>query len=190
MKIDVFLYGYYGFSHLRAIIYRLLTGIRFKSVGKNLKIFGARAMKIGDGLSLGDGCWIHAVTKYKGIEYSPSLNIGDDVSFSDSVHVSCISEIRIGSGTLVGSGVYIGDHSHGPTNLSPADRVVPPALRPLAEAAPILIGDNVWIGDGARILAGSVIPDGSIVGANSVVKAKFTEPGVIAGVPASMKRRF
>jgi acetyltransferase-like isoleucine patch superfamily enzyme len=63
-------------------------------------------------------------------------------------------------------------------------------LRPLAEAAPILIGDNVWIGDGARILAGSVIPAGSIVGANSVVKAKFTEPGVIAGAPASMKRRF
>ncbi len=190
MKIDVFLYGYYGFSRFRSILYRLLTGIQFRSVGKNFKIFGARAMKIGEGLSLGDGCWLHAVTSYKGFRHSPALIIGDGVSLSDAVHVSCIKEIRIGSGTLVGSGVYIGDHSHGATKLTPADMRVPPALRPLSEAAPIWIGDNVWIGDGARILAGSVIPDGSIVGANSVVKAKFTEPGVIAGVPASMKKRF
>lgn len=190
MKTDFFLYKYYGFSRLRAIFYRLLTGIRFRTAGKNLKIFGARVMKIGEGLSLGDGCWLHAVTSYKGIRYTPSLLIGNDVSFSDAVHVSCIKEIRIGSGTLVGSGVYIGDHSHGATKLTPADMRVSPALRPLSEAAPIWIGDNVWIGDGARILAGSVIPDGSIVGANSVVKAKFTEPGVIAGVPASMKKRF
>lgn len=190
MEIDLFLYGYYGFCRLRAIFYRLLTGIRFSSVGINLKIFGAHTIKVGHGLSLGDSCWIHAVMKYKGVEYSPCLYIGDNVSFSDLVHISCVKEIRIGSGTLVGSGVYIGDHSHGITNLKPADMRVPPAFRPLSEEAPIWIGDNVWIGDGAKILAGSVIPDGSIVGANSVVKAKFTEPGVIAGVPASMKKRF
>lgn len=190
MRIDIFLYGYYGLSRFRAIFYRCLTGLRFKSVGRQLKIFGFRTMVIGEGLSLGDGCWLHAVTSYKGDRYSPSLVIGNDVSFSDSVHVSCVKEIRIGGGTLVGSGVYIGDHSHGATDLSPADMLIPPALRPLSEAAPILIGQNVWIGDGARILAGSVIPDGSIVGANSVVKAKFTEPGLIAGVPASLKRKF
>lgn len=190
MKIDFFLYLYYGVSRCRAVFYRLITGKNFKSIGRSPKIFGIDCMKIGKYLSMGDDCWIHAVTKYKGVVYTPSLIIGDDVSFSDSVHVSCVNEIRIDSGTLVGSCVYIGDHSHGPTNLSFADRLVPPALRPLTESAPILIGANVWIGDGSIILAGAVIPDGSIVGANSVVKAKFIEPGVIAGAPASIRKRF
>lgn len=190
MSFDPFVYFYYGLARARAIIFRFLTGFRFKSVGCRLKIFGVYSMKIGSGLSLGDGCWIHAVTSYKGVRYSPLLTIGENVSFSDGVHVSCAKEIRIGSGTLIGSWVYIGDHSHGTTDLSAADIKIPPALRPLSDEMPILIGDNVWIGDGARILAGACIPDGSIVGANAVVKSKFSESGIIAGAPASMKKRF
>lgn len=169
---------------------RLVTGIEFKSVGRSLKLFGASSMKLGQRLSLGDDCWLHAVGSYKGVIHSPLLTIGDDVSFSDAVHVSCISKITIGSGTLIGSGVYIGDHSHGSTNLTRADMAIPPALRFLSDAAPIYIGDNVWIGDGVRILAGSVIPSGSIVGANSVVNAEFSVPGIIAGLPAVLKRSF
>ena len=190
MKIDFFLYAYYGFSRCRAVFYRLITGKNFKSIGRSPKIFGVRSMRIGKNFSMGDDCWLHAINKYKGLEYFPSLIIGANVAFSDAVHVSCITEIRIGSGTLIGSSVYIGDHSHGPTNLSSTDRKISPALRPLTEAATILIGDNVWIGDGARILAGSVIPDGSIIGANAVVNSKFTEAGIIVGIPASMKKRF
>ena len=190
MNFDFFMYIYYGLARARAVFYRLVTGFGFKSVGSHLKIFCTHAMKIGDGLSVGDGCWIQAVTSYKGNRYTPLLMIGSDVSFSDGVHVSCVKEIRIGSGTLVGSTVYIGDHSHGTTDLSASDMKVPPALRPLSDAAPIWIGDNVWIGDGARILAGAHIPDGSVVGANSVVKARFADSGIIAGAPASMKKKF
>lgn len=184
------MYLYYGLARIRALFFRLLTGFKFRSAGVHLKIFGVHSMQIGDGFSLGDDCWIHAVTSYKGNRYSPTLIIGNDVSFSDRVHVSCIKEIRIGSGTLIGSTVYIGDHSHGTTNLGATDIKIPPALRPLSDAAPIWIGENVWIGDGAKILPGAYIPAGSIVGANSVVKAKFDEPGIIAGAPASMKKRF
>lgn len=190
MKPDPFLYLYYGISRIRAMLLSRLTGLSIKSAGKNLKIFGSSFMKVGESLSLGDGCWLHAVASYKGEKYFPSLTIGNNVSFSDAVHVSCIEEIRIGSGTLVGSNVYIGDHSHGTTNLSRSDLATPPALRPLSDSVPIFIGENVWIGDGAKILAGSSIPSGSIVGANSVVNSRFSSPGIIAGAPASMKRVF
>lgn len=190
MRIDLFFYSYYGWSRIRAKILRLFTGFEFKSVGRNLKFFGASSMELGQRLSLGDNCWLHAIGTYKGVIHSPLLTIGDDVSFSDAVHISCISKITIGSGTLIGSGVYIGDHSHGSTHLSQADMETPPALRSLSDAAPIYIGDNVWIGDGVRILAGSIIPSGSIVGANSVVNAAFSVPGIIAGLPAVLKRSF
>ena len=190
MRFDFLLIYYYGVARIRAIFFCLLTGIRFKSVGVNLKIFGAPFMRIGRDFSLGDGCWLHAVSKYKEFSYAPLLIIGDGVSFSDAVHVSCVSEVRIGSGTLVGSRVYIGDHCHGSTDLDRENLLTPPAQRPLSDAAPIFIGDNVWIGDGVVILAGSVIPSGSIIGANSVVKGCFSVAGVIAGCPATLKREF
>lgn len=190
MRRDIFSIWYYGFSRVRALVFLILTGVRFKSVGKNLKLFGVRHMSIGKELMVGDNCWLQAVTVYKGARYSPNLVIGDAASLSDSVHISCVGSIIVGSGTLIGSNVYIGDHSHGPTLLEPDALAIPPALRPLEDVASIVIGKNVWIGDGAKILGGAVIADGSVVGANAVVKNKFTDPGLILGVPAVLKRRF
>ena len=190
MPIDFSVKFYYLGCRLRALFYGFFTGISFRAMGLNLKFFGLNSMKIGSNFSLGDNCWIHAVNSYKGVKYFPLLTIGDDVSLSDAVHISCTTQVTIGSGTLIGSCVYIGDHSHGPAKLTAHDILIPPALRPLSDSLPIYIGENVWIGDGAKILAGAVIPSGSIIGANAVVKSKFNEPGLIVGIPGSMKRKF
>jgi acetyltransferase-like isoleucine patch superfamily enzyme len=177
-------------SRVRALLFWLVTGVRFKSVGRGFKFFGRSFMKIGARFSVGDACWIQAVRSYKGMRYSPAVFIGDGVSLSDAVHISCVSEVRIGSGTLIGSRVYIGDHSHGTSNLTKSSMEEPPGLRPLADVGLISIGDNVWIGDGVVILAGAVVQSGSIIGANSVVKSSFPHPGIIAGNPAVLKREF
>ncbi len=190
MTRDLFFYWHHICARFRAMIFRILTNIRFKSVGSNLKIFGAKFMYIAPGLSVGDNCWLEAVGQYKGDRFTPIINIGRDVALSDFVHISCVERIDIGEGTLIGSSVYIGDHSHGSTMLSANDTHVPPSYRQLADAANIYIGKNVWIGDGVRILAGACIPDGSIVGANAVVKNVFAESGLIAGIPATTKRIF
>lgn len=190
LKIDVLLKMYYGFGRLRALPYFLFTGLRFTSVGRLLKLFGSSHIEVGANVSVGDNCWIQAVTRYKGIDYHPRLIIGADVSLSDCVHISAVSSVRIGAGTLIGSSVYIGDHSHGSTDFTAASLAVRPALRPLSDIGAIEIGVNVWIGDGVRILAGACIPDGAVIGANAVVKDKFEVAGLIAGMPARLIRKF
>lgn len=187
---DPYLYFYYGMNRVRGKLYTLLRGKPFFSVGKSCKIFGLSSISIGSRFSMGDSCWLQAITQYKGAQLNPKLSIGDDVSLSDSVHISCALNISIGSGSLIGSSVYIGDHSHGRASLTLEATQIPPAKRPLDDFCAIKIGERVWIGDGVKILAGAVIPDGSVVAANSIVKTSFKLPGLIAGVPAKQKRIF
>lgn len=154
------------------------------AVGCNLKLRGCAFIKQNGVLFVGDNCWIEAVATYRNQSFMPSLTFGGNVMLSNNVHISCVYSISIGDGSLVGSGVYIGDHSHGSLSVGKIDISVPPYQRPLDDSMPIYIGRNTWIGDGAVILAGSYICDGCVVGANAVVKGEFRVPCVIAGVPA------
>lgn len=173
---------------LRGRVLYLLTGVQFKRVGIHAKIRGVTCMRIGRRVALGDFCWLEAVERYSGNQYTPILAIGDDVSISDLTHISCVHNITIGAGCLLGSKIYIGDHSHGSLRDYAHMRRLPPAKRPLGDAAEIAIGEDVWIGDGAVILAGTRIASGSIVGANSVAKLVVDRPALIAGAPAKVIR--
>jgi maltose O-acetyltransferase len=56
------------------------------------------------------------------------------------------------------------------------------------EAAPIVLGNDVWIGMGAIILPGVTIGDGAIVGAGAVVTSDVAPGTVVRGVPARMAK--
>lgn len=175
-------------SKLRAIFFSKLYCISIKSAGRGLIIAGRKFIKFSGNIRFGNDCWIEAVFQYREFNYYPNLYIGHDVMMSNHVHVSCVSEIHIGNQTLIGSNVYIGDHSHGSSHVGKVDLSVPPYERPLDDIGTVHIGDRVWIGDGSVILAGTYLCDGCIVGANTVVKGKFTSPCVIAGMPAKVIR--
>jgi acetyltransferase-like isoleucine patch superfamily enzyme len=179
------------FSVLRAHVFLLIFNKKLKRVGRRMKLFGAKHINFGVGFCVGDHCWLEAVTNYRGERFYPSINIGSGVRLSDNVHISCVHSIEICDGVLIGSNVYIGDHSHGSTDSDlHGEFDIPPANRRLGDVESIYIGNNVWIGNGAVILAGAYIPDGSIVGANSVVKSKFQSRAIIAGVPAKEIRKI
>jgi acetyltransferase-like isoleucine patch superfamily enzyme len=157
-------------------------------VGRNLKLRGRRGFSFGKGVSIGDACWIEAILIYKGTAYSPKLTIGNHVSISDWTHISCAKSVSIGDGCLIGSKVYIGDHSHGTTHDARADRKRFPANKPLSDLGEIVIGEGTWICDGAVILAGARIAPYSVVGANSVVKLREDRTAIIGGIPARVLR--
>ena len=178
---------------LRAAIYKALLGFPFRRVGKNLRLMGMDAMQIGRDLQVGDYCWIEAVKKYQGLSYMPLLSIGDEVSISSWSHISCAMSIRIGDGCLIGSKVYIGDHSHGlpkaeSLNGSQEHDVPSPAKEKLSKIDSIELGDGCWICDGAVILAGTKLSAGSVVAANSVVRTVSDRPAIIGGAPARVIR--
>lgn len=175
---------------LRAYLFNFTFRKKFRRIGRDFKFFGSKFFSIGKEVAVGDNCWFEAVYNYRGTVYSPHIEIGSKTSFSDRVHLSSIGYIHIGEGVLFGSNIYVGDHSHGSSNLNKDTMLIVPAERNLDDYRPIFIGDNVWIGDGAVILAGSYIPDGSIIASNSVVKTKFPLPGIFAGIPAEIKREF
>ncbi|MDE9550831.1 acyltransferase [Xenorhabdus bovienii] len=169
---------------IRALYLSRIYKTSFISLGRNLKIYGKKNILFQGKISIGDNCWIETIQKYREFNYKPKMIIGNEVMMSDGVHLSCVKKIVIGSQTLIGSNVYIGDHSHGSSQLDKIDLSVPPYQRELGDISDIYIGERVWICNGAVILAGTYISDGCIVGANAVVKGEFKRPCVIAGIPA------
>lgn len=180
-----------GLAKIRSRICASLFGAPGLYVGPHSKIHGTRFIRFGRNFYAQGSLWLDAITQYRGHSFTPSIILGDDISLSDRVHITCIQQILIANQVLIGSGVLITDHSHGiysgPSQSSPD---IPPAERMLAGGGPVVIDQNVWIGDNAVILGPVNIGAGSIVGANSVVKQDVPPRTMVAGVPARPIKHF
>lgn len=167
-------------------------GLKLDMIGAHCKLKGS-GLYMGKNICIGDFCWIESVDNYNEQSFSPIIKIGDDVVMSDFVHISAVKHISIGSGTLIGGKVYIGDHSHGnykdPEKWNLEKEVIP-VQRPLSDEKDIRIGKNCWICDGAVILAGATIGENCVIGANSVVKGTFPANSLIAGIPAKLLKNL
>jgi acetyltransferase-like isoleucine patch superfamily enzyme len=160
-------------------------------LGPGCRIIGGRRVSFGQGVFANRGLWLEAVTSYRSQHFSPTITIGDSVSFSAGVHISSIESIVIGDHVLMGSGIYISDHNHGiykGDGQSPPQE--PPSHRTLGGGGPVIIGDRVWIGDNSVILGPASIGSGAIVGANSVVRGEVPSNSMVAGTPARLIRVF
>ncbi|WP_083338801.1 acyltransferase [Chromobacterium sphagni] len=175
---------------LRPYWFHFLTGLRFFRMGRMNKVYGVENIHLGNKVSIGDFCWLEAVDRYGSQQFTPLLELRSGTSLSDAVHISAATRIVIGENCLLGSRIYIGDHSHGAGRPDPASLQVPPGQRALANIAAIDIGANCWICDGAVILAGCRIHSGSVIAANAVVRLQTDEPALIAGNPAKVIHYF
>lgn len=155
------------------------------------RIIGTRCVSFGRGVFVGRNLWLEAVTSYRSQRFDPKITIGDYVCFSDSVHISAITSIAIGSHTLFGSKIYVSDHNHGIYSGELQSRPdEPPAYRSLGGGGPVVIGENVWIGDNCIILGPANIGDGAIIGANSVVRGSVAAKTMVSGAPAKPIKTF
>lgn len=160
-------------------------------LGRNPRLLGLRHLSIGRNFSAGNLFWLEAVTNYNGIFYHPQIQIGDDVSVSDFVHIAATNKVLIGDGVLAGSKVLITDHNHGSydgTAQTGPDEA--PSSRRLSCDRTVTIGRNVWLGDGVAVLAGASIGDGSVIGANSVVTGPIPPNCIAVGMPARPLRHY
>jgi acetyltransferase-like isoleucine patch superfamily enzyme len=135
----------------------------------------------------------HHVTIWRtalSIEPEGFVEIGDYCYLANSSLV-CSSRITLGARVLVAGGVTIADSDFHP--IAPAARLADTIAlspvgdrrrRPVVEARPIVIEDDVWIGYNATILKGVRVGAGAVIEPGSLV-LKDVPAGVhVAGNPA------
>ncbi len=109
-------------------------------------------------------------------------------------------DVYLGAGTavfpgaIINSGVFLGDHAvvntgaiieHGVT--AGTNVFFGPGS---VTAGGVTIGENVYIGAGVTVRNGVTIGDNITVGVGAAVVGDLTEPGVYAGVPAKLLKKW
>ena len=176
IKIKRFLWrfcglGYKKFSR-RSLVY------------KPLMIQGKKYISLGNRVTIRNNARIELIDRWKEQKFNPSLEIGDNTSFEQNLHLTCTSVMKIGSNCVFSSNVYISDCSHSidviDTNVLNNDLI----------SKEVSIGNNCFIGIGAKILPGVSLGDNVIVGAGAVVNKSFPAYTMIAGVPAKIIKKY
>lgn len=177
------------FFSIKNAIYSSWMSLKFRR--KHLRfthpvnyVRGTQYFNIGEMTGFGRCAVLTAWDSYDEDSFSPQVSIGENCSFGDYLHLTCINKITVGNNVLTGRWVTITDNSHGTTDLPSLHE--PPIHRRLYCKGPVTIGNNVWIGDKATILPGVTIGDGAVVAANSVVTKDIPPYSVAAGNPAKI----
>ena len=168
-------------------------------LGRSVKLKVKSKIKIGKGVSIGNGCYIDALST-DGIELGTNVSVGpntkiectgilrylgkgliaaENVGLGSHNYYGCGGGIYIGRDTIVGNFVSFHAENH---NFSRTD--IPIRLQGVTRTG-IRVGSNCWIGAKVTILDDVVIEDGCVIAAGSVVKSGvYRENGIYAGVPA------
>lgn len=121
----------------------------------------------------GENCLIEAPFH---CSYGINIHLGDAVFINAGCVILDSAPVRIGSGTMIGTGAQIlcADHHRDPVKRRAG----------IERALPVTLGTDVWIGAGAIVLPGVSIADRVIVGAGSVVTRDVAADGTVVGNPA------
>jgi acetyltransferase-like isoleucine patch superfamily enzyme len=103
------------------------------------------------------------------------LRLGD-VFLNNDVQIHCQQSVTVGDGVIIASGVVLRDSDDHPID---GRRMT----------APIVVEDHVWLGMRAMVLKGVTIGHGAIVAAGAVVTRDVPPETLVAGVPATVKRK-
>ena len=118
------------------------------------------------------------------------IEIGDG-SYVANASLVCSARIHIGARVMIAGGVTIADSDFHP--LEPAARLADTIAlsprgdrhhRPVVEAAPVVIEDDVWIGWNATVLKGVRIGAAAVVEPGAVVTRDVAAGMTVSGNPA------
>ncbi len=101
--------------------------------------------------------------------------VGDHALLCPGVRIDSAFEVRVGSGSMLASGVYLTDSDW---------HDVYDRTQPVGASRPVILQRNTWIGDGSIVCKGVTIGENSIVGAGSVVTRSIPPNVIAAGNPA------
>jgi acetyltransferase-like isoleucine patch superfamily enzyme len=149
------------------------------------KIRSPHRVHIGDGVGIGARSFLSVIESYLGVEYEPSLRLGNNINISTDVFIHCAGSIEIGNGAGLSARVYIGDAN---SDYEDPDR--PAEELTVDEPSPVRIGDHALVGVGSVILPGVTVGERAYIAAGSVVTRDVPPRSVVFGNPARVIRRW
>jgi len=158
--------------HVRGLFVLYVIGLR--SCGDHLRV-GSRVVLSNPNIRLGNFVTLDSGV---GLFGHGVIDIGDCVVLNRGTEVDSTLKVTIGARTLVGPYCYFVDSNH------LASKAGMPLRSEPVNAAPIVVGADVWLGKGVTVLAGVTIGNDAVVGAGSVVTRSIPPAEVWAGVPA------
>ncbi|MGM0198689.1 hypothetical protein IGI68_001359 [Enterococcus sp. DIV1314a] len=183
------------------ILSRVIYKIRYFILRSKLAYFGENARFVGDirilnpqyvhigaNCKIGSMCRIEAWDSFNGVKFSPTIEFGNDVRINSKCHIGAINSIKIGDNCLLGSNVFITDHSHGQNKLEEMN--IHPSERDLYSKGSVSIGKNSWICENVVILPGVHIGECCTVAAGSIVTKDVASYSVVAGNPAKIVKKI
>lgn len=163
---------------------------RFGNFGINsllyspLQISGMKYANIGCNTIIRNNARIECIVSWDGQVFSPELEIGDNTSFEQDLHLICANHVKIGSDCVFSARVFISDLNHEYSDITKS------VMRQPLVVKDIEIEDGCFVGYGVCILPGVHLGKHCVVGANTVVTKSYPDYSVIAGNPAVCIKRF
>lgn len=148
-----------------------ITGRKHIFIGKNSQILQHSLML--------------AVSNYESVEYSPSIEIGENVYIGRYAYFVACTQIQIGEGCVLSEHVYITDLNHG---YDPRAGLI--LKQAIENKGPVILGANCFLGYRTTVVPGVTLGEWCIVGANSVVTRSFPAYSMIAGAPAKLIKTY
>lgn len=144
-----------------------------------------QCVHLGENVGIGEKTYIGPVISYAGIDYQPSIEIGDGTWVGKNCSIACINRVEIGKDVLFAGHVHITDHSHGYEDIN-----IPIGNQILISKGPVIIEDQCWLGFSCEILSGVHIGRHSIVAARAVVTRDVPAYSIVAGNPARVVKKY
>jgi len=145
-------------------------------------IHGKKNIKIGNNVTIRQGARIEVINSWNNQVFVPKLEIGDNVTIEENVHIACAQNIKIENDVTISFDVMIMDNEHRfVENKKIFDNPI--------ETSPIEIGAYSFIGAGVKILKGVKIGRNCIIGAGAVVNDNIPDESIAVGIPAIIKKK-
>ena len=162
----------------------------FKKYGQGTRIEKAyfltpQFIELGNNVFIGNLARIEGVDLYEEVKFYPKIEINDNVTIQQNIHLTCANSIIIKQNTAIAANVSITDIIH------PYEDINIPIEKQQIRFKKVEIGEDCKIYNNAVILPGVTIGNHSVVGANSlVIEGVYPDFSIIVGSPAKIVRRY
>lgn len=157
---------------------------RKSCIYKPLNITGKKYISIGDNCNISEGARIEAIDSWDNQNFTPSIEIGDNTSIENNLHMTAAGDLKIGHDCVILSRALITNinHNYGDVHI----KIYKQGLI----VKKTEIGDYCFIGMDVKIFPGVTIGNNVIIGANSIVMNDLPSYSVCVGAPAKVIKKY